>query len=122
MPDLDALEKKLDLLVVAVGSEQVPAIVEQVIEKESAESVMLIAGGMGETGESAARAAELMETIAQAHGRENGGPVFLGANCLGVISHPGKYDTLFYSRRQAAETAGPEKAHRGLCESERGVS
>ena len=25
----------------------------------------------------------------------DGGPVFLGANCLGVISHPGRYDTMF---------------------------
>ena len=62
------------------------------IEKNAAETVMLIAGGMGETDESSERASALMAKIRAAHEREGGGPVFLGANCLGVISHPGKYD------------------------------
>lgn len=93
--DLPSLDKKLDLLVVAVGSAQVPEIVEGVIEHNAAETVMLIAGGMGETDESAGRAAELMARIKTAHRQDDGGPVFLGGNCLGVISHPGRYDTLF---------------------------
>ncbi len=95
VPDLAALDVKLDMLVVAVGSEQVPAIVDQVLEHQAAESVMLIPGGMGETHESEQRAARVMEKISQAHTTGDGGPVFLGANCLGVISHPGRYDTLF---------------------------
>jgi len=95
VPDLAQLDTRLDLFVVAVGSEQVPGIVDQVIENNVAETVMLIAGGMGETDESAERASELMAKIQAAHGQGDGGPVFLGANCLGVISHPGKYDTLF---------------------------
>jgi acyl-CoA synthetase (NDP forming) len=33
--------------------------------------------------------------INAAHGRPGGGPVFLGANCLGVVSHPGGYDSWF---------------------------
>jgi len=33
--------------------------------------------------------------INAAHGRPGGGPVFLGANCLGVVSHPGSYDSWF---------------------------
>lgn len=95
VPDLDSLDIRLDLFVVAVGSEQVPELVDQVIEKKAAETVMLIAGGMGETGESAERAAGLMAKIRDAHATKDGGPVFLGANCLGVVSHPGRYDTLF---------------------------
>ena len=70
---------------------------------------MLIAGGMGETGESAARAAELMDKIERAHGHENGGPVFLGANCLGVISHPGNYDTLFIPDDKLPKQRGERK-------------
>lgn len=95
VPDLDSLDTKLDLFVVALGSEQVPELVDQIIDKNVAETVMLIAGGMGETGESAERAAHLMEKIKASHTCDDGGPVFLGANCLGVVSHPGKYDTLF---------------------------
>jgi acyl-CoA synthetase (NDP forming) len=73
----------------------VPALVEQTIAQEAAEAVMLIAGGMGETLESVGRASRMMGNIKQAHTDPGGGPVFLGANCLGVISHPGRYDTVF---------------------------
>ncbi|MGD9017691.1 MAG: acetate--CoA ligase family protein [Desulfobacterales bacterium] len=95
VPDLASLDVKLDLLVIAVGSEAVPALVEQTIAQEAAEAVMLIAGGMGETQESVGRASHMMGKIKQAHTAPGGGPVFLGANCLGVISHPGGYDTVF---------------------------
>lgn len=93
--DVQSLDSKLDLLVVAVDSEQVPELVSDIIDYDAAETVMLIAGGMGETEKTAERAAELMEKIRAAHTKKDGGPVFLGANCLGVISHPGKFDTLF---------------------------
>jgi acyl-CoA synthetase (NDP forming) len=33
--------------------------------------------------------------INAAHGKAGGGPIFLGANCLGVVSHPGSYDSWF---------------------------
>jgi acyl-CoA synthetase (NDP forming) len=33
--------------------------------------------------------------INAAHANEGGGPIFLGANCLGVVSHPGSYDSWF---------------------------
>ena len=95
VPDPGSLDEKLDLLVVAVASPQVPELVDQIIEHDAAETVMLIPGGMGETDESKARADQVMARIREAHLREDGGPVFLGANCLGVISHPGRYDTLF---------------------------
>jgi acyl-CoA synthetase (NDP forming) len=95
VPDLATLDAKLDLFVVAVGSESVPELVDQVIAHDAAESVMLIPGGMGETHESSRRADAVMQKIRTAHRTPGGGPVFLGANCLGVISHPGRYDTLF---------------------------
>jgi acyl-CoA synthetase (NDP forming) len=93
--NLASLDVKLDLLVIAVGADKVPEIVDQVIAQDAAETVMLIPGGMGETAESQERAAHVMQLIANARSTADGGPVFLGANCLGVISHPGKYDTLF---------------------------
>lgn len=109
VPDLDALDVRLDLFVVAVSSDQVPELVDQVIEKKTAETVMLIAGGMGETEDSAERAAHLMERIKAAHGEGDGGPVFLGANCLGVISHPGRYDTLFIPEAKLPKQRGDRK-------------
>ncbi len=109
VPDLQSLDCKLDLFVVAVGSDQVGAIVDEIISRNIAESVMLIAGGMGETGESTARAAGLMDKIKTAHTIGDGGPVFLGANCLGVISHPGRYDTLFIPEAKLPKQRGNRK-------------
>ena len=95
VPNVQSLDVKLDLLVVALGSSQVPEIAAEVIAHNASETVLLIAGGLGETEESADRANELMKSIQESHKGEGGGPVFLGANCLGVVSHPGKFDTLF---------------------------
>lgn len=95
VPDLRSLKEKLDLFVVAVGAEQVPALVDEIVELDCANSVMLIPGGMGENEESRERAARVVARINEVHGREGGGPVFLGANCMGVVSRPGRYDTWF---------------------------
>lgn len=93
--DLASLDVKLDLLIIAVGADRVPDLVDQVLAVDAAETVMLIAGGMGETRESRERAGQMMTAIARARRSGMDAPVFLGANCLGVISHPGRYDTLF---------------------------
>lgn len=95
VPDLKSLPEKLDLFVVAVGADQVPKLIDEIITLDAANSVMLIPGGMGENKESRERAARVIEKIDAVHGTESGGPVFLGANCMGVVSHPGKYDTWF---------------------------
>ncbi|WP_419174719.1 acetate--CoA ligase family protein [Desulfosediminicola sp.] len=94
-PDLKSLPEKLDLFVVAIGADQVPELVDEVIALDAANSVMLIPGGMGENEESQERAAKVIAKIDAVHGTEDGGPVFLGANCMGVVSHPGNYDTWF---------------------------
>lgn len=91
----------VDLFVVAVSANQVPDLVEEIIELNAARSVMLIPGGMGETEESRDRAERVVTRINTAHATGasdnggDGGPVFLGANCMGVVSRPGKYDTWF---------------------------
>ncbi|WP_028576335.1 acetate--CoA ligase family protein [Desulfomicrobium escambiense] len=95
VPGLAGLPHKLDLLVVAVNAAQVPELVEEVIARDAARAVMLIPGGMGETEESRERAVQVMARIDAAHGQGDGGPVFLGANCMGVVSRPGSYDTWF---------------------------
>jgi acyl-CoA synthetase (NDP forming) len=56
---------------------------------------MLIPGSLGETRASREPAAALAARINAAHGKPGGGPIFLGANCLGVVSHPGNYDSWF---------------------------
>jgi acyl-CoA synthetase (NDP forming) len=93
--NLKALAHKLDLLIVAVAAEAVHALVDEIIETGAVESVMLIPGSLGETKKSREPAALLAAKINAAHGKPGGGPIFLGANCLGVVSHPGGYDSWF---------------------------
>jgi len=93
--NLKALAHKLDLLIVAVGADAVPALVDEIIESGAVETVMLIPGSLGETKKSVEPAAAMAARINAAHGRLGGGPIFLGANCLGVVSHPGAYDSWF---------------------------
>jgi acyl-CoA synthetase (NDP forming) len=92
---LKALPAKLDLLIVAVAASAVYALVDEIIATDAVEAVMLIPGSLGETQKSREPAAALAARINAAHAKPGGGPVFLGANCLGVVSHPGKYDSWF---------------------------
>jgi acyl-CoA synthetase (NDP forming) len=95
VPGLADLKEKADLFVVAVGAAQVPDLIDEIIDRDSANSVMLIPGGLGEKKGSEARAELIVEKINNAHKKGDGGPVFLGGNSMGVISHPGNYDTVF---------------------------
>jgi len=92
---LKALDHKLDLLIVAIAASAVYDLVDEIIATDSVESVMLIPGSLGETLKSREPAAALAGRINAAHGQPGGGPIFLGANCLGVVSHPGAYDSWF---------------------------
>jgi acyl-CoA synthetase (NDP forming) len=95
VPDLDAVAGTLDLLVLSVEASQIPPLVARVIDRGLAHAVLLIPGGIGETERSREAALDLARRIADSHRRGDGGPVFLGSNSLGVISHPGRFDTLF---------------------------
>ena len=106
VPDLASLSNKLDLLVVAVGAAQAPDLVEEIIRRDAAHAVMLIPGGMGETEDSRERAAQVVAQINAAHGSGDGGPVFLGANCMGVVSRPGHYDTWFIPEEKLPRDRG----------------
>ncbi|MBE9539486.1 MAG: CoA-binding protein, partial [Proteobacteria bacterium] len=92
---LTTLPHKLDLLVIAVGASAVFTLVDELIDTNAAESVILIPGGLGETQASIDVTAKMDARINAAHARPEGGPIFLGGNCLGVVSHPGNYDSWF---------------------------
>jgi acyl-CoA synthetase (NDP forming) len=110
VPDLAALSIKLDMLVLAVDAASVAELVDEVLKRDCAHAVMLIPGGLGETAGSRALADELGRKIGQAHLSAEGGPVFLGGNCLGVVSRPGRFDTLPVP---AEKLPGPRGAGRG---------
>ena len=50
---------------------------------------------MGEIPGSEKKSQEIRDIIRQNHLKSDGGPIFLGANSLGVLSHPGRYDSMF---------------------------
>lgn len=96
VPDLKSLDHKLDLFVVAVSADVVFGLVDEVIDTNAAETVMLIPGGLGETQASREPVRKMIAKMQEAHRKlPDGGPLFLGGNCLGVVSHPGKYDSWF---------------------------
>lgn len=108
--ELSSLQHKLDLLIVAVGAEAVFDLVDEIITADAAESVMLIPGGLGETEASRERAARMSQKMNEAHRHGDGGPVFLGGNCLGIVSHPGSYDSWFIPKYKLPK--GQKKAQR----------
>lgn len=120
VPSLAALKKPLDMLVVAVAASQLPGLIEEIIRLKCAETVMLIPGGLGETEESRERADQVIARINSAHRSEDGGPVFLGANCMGVISRPGRYDTWFIPDEKLPKDR-EQKYHRAALISQSGA-
>lgn len=95
VPGIKELPAKVDLFVLAVGASQVASVVNDLIEHDKANTVVLISGGIGEKEGSRGLETDLMARIREAHRQEGGGPLFLGGNSLGVVSHPGRYDTMF---------------------------
>ncbi|MCK4659358.1 MAG: acetate--CoA ligase family protein [Phycisphaerae bacterium] len=89
------LPEKVDLIVVAIGADQTPQCIRDIIRHDAADAVIVIPGGMGETEGGAEIERTVKQEITTAHQRPGGGPVFVGGNCLGVQSQPGKYDTFF---------------------------
>lgn len=106
VPSIADLPRKVDLFVVAVGAPQVPAVLDDLIDHDKANAVILIPGGLGEKEGSQELAARLKTKIEDAHTRGDGGPVFIGGNSLGVISHPGRYDTMFIPEIKLPKSRG----------------
>ena len=100
---LSALPEKVDLTVLAVGAEHIPSLTEEILTHKASESAIVIPGGMGETEGGKEVEAQVRKQIAESHETDNGGSVFLGGNCLGVQSRPGKYDTMFIPSKKLAK-------------------
>jgi acyl-CoA synthetase (NDP forming) len=113
VPSIVDLEHKLDLVVVAVGANQVAGVIDDLIDHDRANAVILIPGGLGEKEGSQDLERRLKLKISDTHQAANGGPVFLGGNSLGVISQPGRYDTMFIPETKLAKSRG--EASRKLC-------
>lgn len=106
VPSIAELPEKVDLFVVAVGADQVPAVVSDLVDHDKANAVILIPGGLGEKEGSHEIERALKAKIQAAHRTEDGGPVFVGGNSMGVVSHPGRYDTWFIPEDKLPKSRG----------------
>lgn len=86
---------RADMIVVAVAAKFVPGVIREAIEHEKAASMVLIPGGMGETEDGKETDRAVRRLIAEARAAGKYVPVFVGPNCLGLMSTPGLYDTMF---------------------------
>lgn len=110
IPRLRDLPEPIDLLVVAAPAVQLPVIVEDVAASGKVASAILIPGGVGETEGTSDIERRVSEAIAAARRRPDHGPVFVGPNCLGIQSRPGRYDTFFIPRHKLpAPTDAPTR-------------
>ncbi|MBS1714480.1 MAG: indolepyruvate oxidoreductase subunit beta [Armatimonadetes bacterium] len=92
---VDSLTGETDLLVVAVPAASVPGVVASAVRSGRVRSGIVISGGAGETEGSEEIGHALAGAISEGRSSADGGPVFLGPNCMGVRSLPGRYDTFF---------------------------
>ncbi len=93
VPDAGSLPETVDLAVVSVPAETAGDVVEALVDSGRARAIILIPGGFAETGHPE-RARQVQEALARSRGREEGGPVLVGGNCLGIVSK-GEYNTFF---------------------------
>jgi acyl-CoA synthetase (NDP forming) len=116
-PSLEALPWTVDMLLVAVGADQVPGIVQEVFASKKAETLVVIAGGMGETEDGREQAQATQKLLHDARGRGDWTPVIVGPNCLGIRSKPGRYDTLFIPQNKLPPPEGPFSNCALICQS-----
>lgn len=98
VPTVADLPEPVDLLIVAAASFGLVPVLRDAIESARIASIILIPGGVGETSGSESLQEQLREMLTQGRRGGRGAPVVLGGNCLGVRSHPGRYDTFFVPR------------------------
>jgi len=95
VPDVASIPEKVDLFILAVAAAQAPEVVAEVIEREKAEGLIVIPGGLEEKQGTGALTSRMSAALARARSSAWQGPVINGGNCLGIRSRPGRYDTMF---------------------------
>ena len=100
VPDLASMPGKVDLFVVSVSAAQVAGFVAEVIERDLAESMIVIPGGLEEKSGGEKLTARMRDALTAARETADRGPVINGGNCVGIRSRPGNYDTMFIPSRK----------------------
>ncbi len=107
VPDVASLPEHVDLFVIAVSAAQAAEVVADVIERDAAETILVIPGGFEEKQGSEAIVARMHAALEAARSRPDGGPLLNGGNCLGFRSVPGRIDTMFIPATKLPGAGGP---------------
>ncbi len=100
VPSITALPQPVDLLVVATPASGLPAVVEEANASGKVRAGILISGGVGEADGAEELTQAVRDALRRGRERPDGGAVFLGPNCMGLQSRPGRYDTFFIPQRK----------------------
>lgn len=95
VPDISSIPERVDLLVLTIAAEHIPAAVDEAIAAGKAESMIVIPGGLGEREGSESLEQSVRTSLAASRSTPSRGPVINGGNCLGVHSIPGRCNTIF---------------------------
>jgi len=105
--DIASLPERVDVFVLAIDAAQSAGALSEIVERQAAESVVLIPGGLEEKAGSGQIVARMHEALARSRQTTWGGPVINGGNCLGIRSVPGHYDTTFIPEHKLPVPSGP---------------
>ncbi len=111
---LKKMPQRVDLLILAVGGEAVPAMIEEVMEGDLADAVIVVAGDMGQGQKGQERLEQVLARLESYRGAGRSCPVLLGGNSLGVLSHPGGYDSLFIPESKLPKNHGRHQRRSAL--------
>jgi indolepyruvate ferredoxin oxidoreductase beta subunit len=89
------LPEFVDMLVIAAPAIAMPQITRDVVASGKVGAAITIPGGLGETEGTEEIEKQIRAAIGAGRESKDGGPVFLGPNCMGIQSRPGHYDTFF---------------------------
>jgi acyl-CoA synthetase (NDP forming) len=94
-PSVADLPQAVDLFILTLGADQVYPVMKELVEKEKAHSVIIIAGGLGEKSGTKSIEDDIRNLLLGRRKEGQPAPVINGGNCLGIISVPGRYDSTF---------------------------
>jgi len=100
------LATRVDLCVLAVAANQAPEVTERLCSTQKTETIIAIAGGMGETAHGKVRQARLERAVIDTRATTWRGPLLCGPNSMGIASAPGGFDTTFIPEAKLPKARG----------------
>lgn len=94
-PTVSALPRRVDLIVLALDASQIPLCITEIIERQAAESIIVLSGGLEEKAGSENLVRNMNATLSASRKTAWQGPLINGGNSLGIESRPGGYNTIF---------------------------